>query len=160
MSTPPTDGDQAILQTACLSIPLAGSAPLLSHALHSSWLARYRGSNRNISMLYALQTLWRWEIARALYALVTSFHFAPGPICQGSVSLYVPLLSYKREGTLRYKASSQVLRFTQTIIQYTDSGVGYYAPATRTTLKPCVFLCSSRIHVAVKTLRPPPHLNI
>jgi hypothetical protein len=36
-------------------------------------------------------------------ALVTSLHFAPGPTCWGSVSLYVPPLSYKREGTQRYK---------------------------------------------------------
>jgi hypothetical protein len=48
--------------------------------------------------------------------------------------LYVPPLSYKREGTQRYKADSQVLKFTHTLkltdsIQYTDSGVGYYAPA-------------------------------
>jgi hypothetical protein len=32
--------------------------------------------------------------------------FVPGPTCRGSVSLYVPPLSYKREGTRRYKASS------------------------------------------------------
>jgi hypothetical protein len=37
-------------------------------------------------------------------ALVTSLHFAPGPTCWGSVPLYVPPLSYKREGTRRYKA--------------------------------------------------------
>jgi hypothetical protein len=30
--------------------------------------------------------------------------FVPGPTCRGSVSLYVPPLSYKREGTQRYKA--------------------------------------------------------
>jgi hypothetical protein len=35
------------------------------------------------------------------------------------------------------------------------SGVVYYAPAARTTLNPCVFLClSSRFHLAGKTLRP------
>jgi hypothetical protein len=38
--------------------------------------------------------------------------FVPRPTCRGSVSLYVPPLSYKREGTRRYKASS--LRLTQT----------------------------------------------
>jgi hypothetical protein len=95
-------------QAACLSIPLAGSTPVLRHTLCSSSLARYRGSNRNISILYALRTLWRSEIAQALQAFVTSLHFAPGPTCQGSVLLYVPPLSYKREGTLRYKAGSQI----------------------------------------------------
>jgi hypothetical protein len=30
-------------------------------------------------------------------------HYAPGPACRGSASLYVPPLNYKREGTQRYK---------------------------------------------------------
>jgi hypothetical protein len=48
------------------------------------------------------------EIAQASPALVTpmmySFHYTPGPTCRGSASLYVPPLSYKREGTQCYKA--------------------------------------------------------
>jgi hypothetical protein len=31
------------------------------------------------------------------------FHYAPGPACRGSASLYVPPLNYKREGTQRCK---------------------------------------------------------
>jgi hypothetical protein len=31
--------------------------------------------------------------------------FVPRPTCRGSVSLYVPPLNYKREGTLRYKGT-------------------------------------------------------
>jgi hypothetical protein len=31
------------------------------------------------------------------------FHYAPGPACRGLVSLYVPPLNYKKEGTQRYK---------------------------------------------------------
>jgi hypothetical protein len=31
------------------------------------------------------------------------FHYAPGPACRGSTSLYVPPLNYKREGTQRYR---------------------------------------------------------
>jgi hypothetical protein len=56
-----------------------------------------------ISILYAPQTLWRSEITLTLQEVVASFHFAPRPTCQGSASLYVPPLSYKREGTRRYK---------------------------------------------------------
>jgi hypothetical protein len=59
---------------------------------------------RGISILDGLQTLWRSEFAQALQALFISFHFAPRPTCRGSVSLYMPPLSYKREGTRRYKA--------------------------------------------------------
>jgi hypothetical protein len=76
------------------------------HCAHHD--ARYRRSSREISILYGLQTLWRLEIFWAILALdtsiVISFHFAPGPTCRGSVSLYVPPLSYKREGTQHYKA--------------------------------------------------------
>jgi hypothetical protein len=77
--------------------------------------------------------------------------------------LVFPPLSYKREGTQRYRAGpTQTLRLTspyklsssQIQIQHTDSGVVYYAPAARTTLNPCVFLCSSRIHLAGKMLKP------
>jgi hypothetical protein len=35
------------------------------------------------------------------------FHYALRPTCRGSVSLYVPPLNYKREGTQHYKAHAQ-----------------------------------------------------
>jgi hypothetical protein len=79
---------------------------------------------RGISILYALRTLWRSEITQALQALVTSFRFAPGPTCRGLVSLYVPPLSYKRKGTLCYKADSDThtrshtLKLSSLQIQY------------------------------------------
>jgi hypothetical protein len=38
------------------------------------------------------------------YFYMYSLCFAPGPTCRGSTPLYVPPLSYKREGTRRYKA--------------------------------------------------------
>jgi hypothetical protein len=91
---------------------------------------------RGISILYALRTLWRSEVTLALQAVVTFFHFAPGPTCRGSVSLYVPPLSYKREGTQRYKADptyaltlAQTHKFMQALkLNTSHSGVGYYAP--------------------------------
>jgi hypothetical protein len=46
-------------------------------------------------------------------------------------------------------------KFIQALkLNTSNSGVGYYTPAARTTLNPCVFLCSSRFHLTVKTLRP------
>jgi hypothetical protein len=155
--------------------------PILLRALHSSLLARYQGSSRRVSILHGLRTSWHPEIAQALLALVTpimySFHYAPGPTCRGSASLYEPPLSYKREGTQCYKAdptqaleqtsdkfsrlsSSQALEHTDTQYNTQTVEVGYYAPAARTTIIPCVLLCSSRIHLVGKTLRPPPHLRI
>jgi hypothetical protein len=60
-------------------------------------------------------------------ALVTSImyslHFAPGSTCRGSASLYVPLLSYKREGTRCYKADSHRLSDSQV---HTSSQTQYY----------------------------------
>jgi hypothetical protein len=110
---------------------------------------------RGISIIYALRKLWRSEITLAIKVVVTSFHFAPGPTCWGSVSLYVPPLSYKREGTRCCKALldptyaltlTQTHKFIQALkLNTAHSGVGYYAPAARTTLNTCVFLCSSSI---------------
>jgi hypothetical protein len=40
------------------------------------------------------------------YFYMYSLCFAPGPTCRGSAPLYVPPLSYKREGTRRYMAGS------------------------------------------------------
>jgi hypothetical protein len=74
MSTPLMDGDQTILQAVCMSIPLAGSTPVLRHTLCSSWLARYRGSSREILILYGLRTLGRSEIFWATLTLDTSIY--------------------------------------------------------------------------------------
>jgi hypothetical protein len=70
--------------------------------------------------------------------------YVPRPICRGSVPLCVPPFSYKRGGIRREAdldpSDSIQLKLSSNI---SHSGVGYYAPAARTTLNPCVFLCSS-----------------
>jgi hypothetical protein len=76
--------------------------------------------------------------------------YVPRPTCRGSVPLYVPPLSIKGEACSvtwgrtptfmdRPDLDTQLSSFH---INPTHSGVGYYAPATRTTLNPRVFLCS------------------
>jgi hypothetical protein len=74
--------------------------------------------------------------------------YVPKPTCRDSVPLCMPPFSYKRGGMRRYNTSN--LRLTQTLTSSyklssntSHSGVGCYAPAARTTLNPCVFLCSS-----------------
>jgi hypothetical protein len=71
-------------------------------------------------------------------------HNVPGPTCRGSVPLYMPPLSYKRGGMQHYRGPQKKLR--QGLSSFhsnpTHSGVGYYAPAARTTLNPRVFMCS------------------
>jgi hypothetical protein len=71
--------------------------------------------------------------------------YVPGPACRGSAPLYVPPFNYKRGGTQRYKTQTHLdaHKFLQALkLNTSHSGVGCYAPAARTTLKPCVFLCS------------------
>jgi hypothetical protein len=158
MSTPLTGGDQTILQAACLSIPLAGSTPVLRHTLCSSWLARYRGSSREILTLYALRTLWRSEFTLALQALVASFHLSLGPHVGAQYPCMCPPWAIKGSAhgvTRQANSDPHTLKLTSSYkLNTSHSGVGYYAPAARTTLNPCVFLCSSRLHLTGKTLMP------
>jgi hypothetical protein len=92
-------------------------------------------------------------------------HYAPGPACRGSASLYVPPLNYKREGTQRYKGhaktdSDMLTRSITHSIQLTHSGgrvlcsggLNHYNPSC-----PLVFISNSPNR---QPLRPPPHLRI
>jgi hypothetical protein len=73
--------------------------------------------------------------------------YVPGPICQGSVPLRMPPFNYKRGGMQRYKDRAHLgpsdSRQRKLSGNTSHSGVRYYALAARTTLNPCVFLCSS-----------------
>jgi hypothetical protein len=83
------------------------------------------------------------------------FHYARGPACWGSASLYVPPLNYKREGTQRYRGHAQLHS-----IQLTHSGgrvlrsggLNHYNPSS-----PLVFF---QISPNRQPLRPPPYLRI
>jgi hypothetical protein len=73
----------------------------------------------------------------------------PGPTCRGPAPLCMPPFSYKRGGMRRYTTRSlrSHLRLASSYkltSNTSHSGVGYYAPAARTTINPCVFLSSSR----------------
>jgi hypothetical protein len=143
-----------------LSIPVAGSTVVPRHTLCSSSLIRYQGSFRCTPMLRRLRISGHKGIALATSTSCSKHYirFVPGPACWGSAPLYVPPLSYKRGGTQRYKAEthldSQTHKFIQALkLNTSHGGVGYYAPAARTTLNPCVFLCSSHFHLTGKTLR-------
>jgi hypothetical protein len=160
------DGDQTFPQAACLSIPVAGGTSIPPHAPRSSSLVRCHESFPCTPILHALQISGRKEIALATSIRSSKYYirYVLGPTCQGSAPLYVPPLSYKRGGTQRYKRrlkltkthlDSHTHKFIQALkLNTAHSGVGYYAPAARTTLNPCVFLCSSCFHLTGKTLRP------
>jgi hypothetical protein len=66
--------------------------------------------------------------------------YVPGPTCRGPVPLCMPPSAIKGEAcdvthtcNLRLASSYKLSSNTS------HSGVGYYAPAARTTLNPCVF---------------------
>jgi hypothetical protein len=76
--------------------------------------------------------------------------YVPGPTCRGSVPLYMPPLAIKEEAcnvTKRTCYLRQNLDRDSQLSSFhsnpTHSGVGYYAPAARTTLNPHVFMCSA-----------------
>jgi hypothetical protein len=150
MSTLLTGGDQAILQAACPSTPVAGSTPVLWHTLCSSSLVRCQGSFRCTPILRRPRISGHKEIALATSISCFKYYicYVLGPACRGSTPLYVPPFSYKRGGTQRYKTQThsdpaQAHKFIQALkLNISHSGVGCYAPAARTTLTPCVFLCS------------------
>jgi hypothetical protein len=125
---------------------------MLRHALCSSSLIRGQGSFPCTPILCALRISGRKEIALAT-SISCSKHYiryVPRPACRGSAPLYVSPFSYKRGGTQRYRLRltqthldlAQAHKFIQALkLNTSHSGVGYYAPAVRTTLYSCVFLC-------------------
>jgi hypothetical protein len=96
--------------------------------------------------------LMRYSISISFH-IMYFFHYAPGPACRGSASLYVPPLNYKREGTQRYKGQTQSHALhTQYNLHIVE--VGYYASVAWTTIIPRVLLCSSGIHQTSNRLGP------
>jgi hypothetical protein len=74
--------------------------------------------------------------------------YVPGPTCRGPAPLCMPPSTIKGEACDVTQTERD--RLTQTLTSSyklssntSHSGVGCYAPATRTTLNPCVFLCCS-----------------
>jgi hypothetical protein len=70
--------------------------------------------------------------------------YVPGPTCRGPVPLCMPPSAIKGEAcdvthTRNLRLASSYKPSSNT----SHSGVGYYAPAARTTLNPRVFLCTT-----------------
>jgi hypothetical protein len=85
--------------------------------------------------------------------------YVPRPTCWGPVPLCMPPFSYKRGGMRRYTHNLRSHLRLASSYKFTSntshSGVGYYAPAARTTLNPCVFLSSSHsLQRSRKTPKP------
>jgi hypothetical protein len=134
-------GVKVIQQTARLLGLLVNSTPVLSGALYSSSLPQEASLVRQ-----GYIDLWHRRLSRQqiLEDPSTIFFMSLGPHVGAQSLCACPLSAIKREAcdvthgrNLRlassYKPSSNT----------SHSGVGYYAPATRTTLNPRVFLCTA-----------------
>jgi hypothetical protein len=145
-------------QAACLSSSLPNSTPVLQGALCSSSLMRCQGSFPCTPIPHRSRMSGCKNIAPANSKYY--IHYIPRPTCRGSAPLYAPPLGYKRGGMQHYKEKThldptQAHKFIQALkLNTSHGGVGYYAPAVRTTLNPRVFLSSSFIYQQAKRLSP------
>jgi hypothetical protein len=69
------------------------------------------------------------------------------PLCpwarmSGLSTLVRAPFSYKSGGTHRYRKKPTYTQLNLSQLNTSHNGVGYYAPVARTTINPCVFLCS------------------
>jgi hypothetical protein len=149
-------GVQAILQAACLSSPLPNSTPVLQGALCPSSLMHCLGSFPCTPIPRRSRMSGCKKIAPATPNIISVIFL--GPHVGAQYPCTPPPLSYKRGGmqrcmgigTLRPNLDldpAQAHKFIRALkLNASHSGVGYYAPAARTTLNPCVFLSSSFIY--------------
>jgi hypothetical protein len=130
-----------IQQAARLLGLLANSAPVLGDTLYSSSLPQEASPARQGYADLERQGTRRLSRQQTLEDPSTIF-FVPGPACRGPVPLCMPPFSYKRRGMRRYThAILDSLSSYKVLSNTTHSGVGYYAPAARTTLNPRVLPC-------------------
>jgi hypothetical protein len=86
--------------------------------------------------------------------------YVPGPTCWGPVPLCMPPWAIKGEAcdvthTRNLRSHLRLASSYKFTSNTSHSGVGYYAPAARTTLNPCVFLSSSHsLQRSRKTPKP------
>jgi hypothetical protein len=160
----PEYSHKAGLQTVITSIPLQ-VRPVIQRRPRG---ARYNGPDHTWAL--GLNEVAPWEdVAAGLRQSAESCEGCPCPLClcrtsgcsEGLERRVASLPSPQREACdVTTQAQSLGLdpshpRQLKLSSNITHSGVGYYAPAARTTLNSCVFLCSS-LHLATsKTLRPP-----
>jgi hypothetical protein len=133
-------------------------------AHHLSYVARQASSARQCCADRGYQGARRLHWGTSISCSGYSIHYVPRPTCRGSAPLYVPPLSYKREGTQRYNTHSLRLLDSQV---HTSSQAQYSTQWSRVLRSSgpnhskllCVLVLI--VHLATdKTLSPPPHLRI
>jgi hypothetical protein len=134
-------------QAASRSGLLANSVPVPSGALYSSSLPQEASPARQGYADLERQGTRRLPRQQTLEDPSTIFFMSLGPYVGDSPFVHAPF-SYKRGGIRRYKEEALRPSFRRTLISSyklpsntSHSGVGYYAPAARTTLNPRVLSC-------------------
>jgi hypothetical protein len=145
MSNPLAGSVRVTQQTARLSSLLTNIAPVPSGALYSSSLLQEASPTRRGYTDLGCQDTRRW-LQKQTFVTPSAIFFVPGPTCRGPVPLCMPPSAIKGEACDVTNRSK--LRLTQTPTSSyklssntSHNEVGCYAPAARTTLNPCVFLC-------------------
>jgi hypothetical protein len=87
--------------------------------------------------------------AANIYSPKCCILYVPGPTCRGPVPLCMSPSAIKGEAcdvthTRNLRSHLRLASSYKLTSNTSHSGVGYYAPAARTTLNPCVFLSSSQ----------------
>jgi hypothetical protein len=134
------DGTRVALQTAHLSSPLSRQC---AHVARCAVLIPYTRSFPLRTETTQISGVRAYEDYMGMASNSSILPFVPGPTCRGSKPLYMPPLNYKRGGMRRRQGrrSFRLTHSTSFLNNPTHSGVGYYAPAARTTLSPRVFVC-------------------
>jgi hypothetical protein len=165
LSTLLAGGVRATLQMVHPSNPLSNSAPVPHGALCTSSLYEKLPLHADTTQISDVRTQGDCSSSEHLWLQVLRLLCSWAHMSGLSTFVHAPL-GYKRGGMQRYKKKAQSLgldprhpRQLKLSSNITHSGVGYYAPAARTTLNSCVFSCSF-LHLSTsKTLKPPPHLR-
>jgi hypothetical protein len=148
MSNPPADGVRVTQQTARLTGLLANSALVPSGAQYPSPLLREASPARRGYEDLGRQGTRRLPQQQTLVTPSAIFFMSLGPHVRAQHLCACPPSTIKGEACDVTRTERD--RLTQTLTSSyklssntSHSGVGCYAPAARTTLNPCAFLCSS-----------------
>ena len=135
---------------------LANSAPVPSGALDSSSLLQEVSPARRGYADLGCQGTRRLSRQQTLVGSKHYIPYVPGPTCRGPVPLCMPPSAIKGEACDVTHTRNLILASPYKPSSNTShSGVGYYAPADRTTLNPRVFLCTApSLHQSSETPKP------
>jgi hypothetical protein len=138
-------GVRVTQQTARMSSLLTNSAPVPSGALYSSSLLQEASPARRGYTDLGGQGTRRLPQQETFVTPSVIFFMSLGPHVGAQYLCACPPSAIKGETCdVTNRSNLRLTSSYKPTSNTSHSGVGCYAPAARTTLNPCVFLCSSR----------------